>query len=100
MNNIDILLKQNSEDIINKLKASDIDVCLCAEFDDSAWIHYSTLTNSIHGIGYPNECYPNATPEEMCNYYLRESTSSIIECSNVDEFIKEIKKYQENEMYT
>ena len=99
-NKIDILLKQNSRDIIDKLKASDIDVCICAKFDDSIWIHYSILTNSIHVIGYPNEDYPNDTPEEICNHYLEESTSNIIECKDIDEFINEIKKYQSNEMYT
>ena len=100
MNKINILLKQNNKVIIDKLKASDIRVCICAEFNESVWIHYSTLTNSVHGIGYPIECYPDATPDEMCKYYLGESTCDIIECKDIDEFINQIKKYQENEMHT
>ena len=92
-----ILLRQNSQEISDEIKASGIDVCICANFVDSVWLYYYTTVGSVHGIGYT---YDDMTIEQtlaFIEYEWKQYDTKVIECKDVKEFINEIKKSRYNE---
>ena len=92
-----ILLRQNSKEIINAIKDSGIDVCICANFVDSVWLYYYPTVGSVHGIGYP---YDDMTSEQtlaLIEYEWKQYDTKVIEGKDVQENIKERKKSMNNE---
>ena len=92
-----ILLRQNIQEIRDAIKASGIDVCICANFVDSVWLYYYPTVGSVHGIGYP---YDDMTSEQtlaFIEYEWKQYDTKVIECKDVQEFINEIKKSRYNE---
>ena len=89
MVNKTFILKQNSEEIRQKIKDAGIRVCICASFKDSCWLDYSTVVaNGVHGIGYF---------EEELARFLAECKKPIF-CKDVDEFIRLIKKFEDGKV--
>lgn len=85
------ILKENSEEIRQKIKDARILLCVCAEFVDSDWIYYNTLaSNGVHGNGYP---YKGMTKEETRAIFLYGVRNSVF-CNDVDEFIRRIKEFE------
>lgn len=89
MENKTFILKENSEEIRQKIKDAGISLCVCAEFVDSDWLDYSTslYEKSVHGNGYPFE---GMTKEASRALFLQEVKNPIY-CKDVDEFIEKIK---------
>jgi hypothetical protein len=92
-----ILLRQNSQEIRDAIKASGIDVCICANFVDSIWLDYCTTIGSVHGIGYPYEDMTSEQTLAFIEYEWKQYNTKVIECKDVQEFINEIKKSRDNE---
>ena len=92
-----ILLRQNSQEIRDAIKASGIDVCVCAYFADSVWLNYYPTVGSVHGIGYPYEGMTNEQTLSFIEYEWGQYNTKVIECKDVQEFINEIKKSRDNE---
>lgn len=92
-----LILKENSEDIRQTLKNNNIKVCRCASFPNALWLDYnSSVTNLVHGVGYCDETCP-ATPEQVLECFIKECEEPHF-CNNIQEFINEIKK-QQNETF-
>ena len=92
-----ILLRQNSQEIRDAIKASGIDVCICANFVDSVWLDYNQTVGSVHGIGYPYEGMTSEQTISFIEYEWKQYNTKVIECKDVQEFINEIKKSRDNE---
>lgn len=86
-----LVLKENSEEIRNKIRDAGIDVCWCACHVDADWLDFGVnIQNGVHGNGY---AYEGMTKEQTRAVFLDED-EPILWCKDVDEFIKEIKKSQ------
>lgn len=92
-----ILLRQNSQEIRDAIKASGIDVCICANFIDSVWLDYYPTFGSVHGIGCPYEGMTSEQTLSFIEYEWKQYDTKVIECKDVQEFINEIKKSRDNE---
>lgn len=92
-----ILLRQNSQEIRDAIKASGIDVCICANFVDSVWLYYYPTVGSVHGIGYPYEDMTSEQTLALIEYEWKQYDTKVIECKDVQEIINEIKKLRDNE---
>ena len=92
-----ILLRQNSQEISDAIKASGIDVCICANFVDSVWLYYYPTVGSVHGIGYHYEDMTSEQTLAFIEYEWKQYDTKVIECNDVQEFINEIKKSMDNE---
>jgi len=91
----DFILKENTEEIREKIKAAGIHVCGCAWFKDACWLWYSPeLLRSVHGVRY----FADDDKEKNQEEYLKKSFLSILQnpiiCDNVEEFIARIKQSQ------
>lgn len=94
MQSKDFILKENTEEIREKIKAAGIHVCGCAWFKDACWLHYSTaVANGVHGVGYFDDIDNVKSQEEELARYMREVRNPIF-CTDVDEFIARIKQSQ------
>lgn len=92
MQSKDFILKENTEEIRQKIKAAGIHVCGCAWFKDACWLHYSTaVANGVHGVGYFDGIDNVKSQEEELARYMREVRNPVI-CDNVEEFIANIKQ--------
>ena len=87
-----IILRQNSQEIRDAIKASGIDVCICANFVDSVWLDYYPTVGSVHGSGYPYEGMTSEQTLAFIEYEWKQYNTKVIECKDVQEFINEIKK--------
>jgi hypothetical protein len=87
-----ILLRQNSQEIRDAIKASGIDVCICANFVDSVWLDYYPTIGSVHGIGYPYEGMTSEQTLSFIEYEWGQYDTKVIECKDVQEFIDKILK--------
>lgn len=87
-----ILLRQNSQEIRDAIKASGIDVCICANFVDSVWLDYYPTVGSVHGIGYPYEGMTSEQTISFIEYEWKQYDTKVIECKDVQEFIDKIFK--------
>ena len=88
-----LILKNNNEEIRQALKSNNIKVCICAAFENALWLDYNdSVTNLVHGVGYSDETCP-ATPEQVLECFIKECESPHF-CNNIQEFVKEIKKQQ------
>ena len=91
MNYNTLILKENSEEIRQKIKDAGIDVCWCASHIDADWLDFCVnIQNGVHGNGY---AYEGMTKEQTRAMFLDED-EPILYCKDVDEFISEIKKSQ------
>ena len=94
MQHKDFILKENTEEIREKIKAAGIHVCGCAWFKDARWLHYSTeLIKSVHGVGYYGDEAGTKSQEEELKSFLSEVQNPIF-CADVDEFIGKIKEFE------
>lgn len=94
MENKTFVLKDNSEEIRQKIISAGIDVCICASFVDSCWLDYSTVVhNGVHGLGYYSEEVGTYSQEEAIALFLSEC-ENLVECKDVDEFISLIKDFE------
>ena len=78
-----ILLRQNSQEIRDAIKASCIDVCICANFVDSVWLYYYPTVGSVHGIGYPYEDMTSEQTLAFIEYEWKQYDTNVIECNDV-----------------
>lgn len=94
MQSKDFILKENTEEIREKIKAAGIHVCGCAWFKDACWLHYSTeLIKSVHGVGYFIEKdQVNGQKEELKSFLSK--VQNPIFCVDVGDFIAHIKQSQ------
>lgn len=85
-----LVLKENSEEIRQKIRDAGIDVCWCASHVDADWLDFcGKIPNGVHGNGY---AYEGMTKEQTRELFLYEDKPIL--CKDVDEFISEIKKSQ------
>lgn len=83
-----LILRENSEEIRQKIKDAGIDVCLCASFKNAVWLTYG-YTDSVHGVGYyGSENGTRSVMEEICSFILDCKQPHF--CKDVDEFIADI----------
>lgn len=87
-----ILLRQNSKEIRDAIRASGIDVCACAEFAGSVWLDYHPTVGNVHGIGYPYEGMTSEQTIAFVEYEWKKYNMKVVECKDVQEFINEIFK--------
>lgn len=93
-----LILKENSEDIREKIKIVGISVCKCAEFKDSIWLAaYPSMPYpfTVHGLGYEVPFGCSKSPEERIQIILKlakEQGREPIYAEDVDDFIKMILK--------
>ena len=87
-----LILKENTEEIRDKIKQARIDICKCAEFKNSAWLEFMDI-NGVHGLGYSDETDGNLTVEQVLARFQAE-IKNIVYCKDVDEFITKIKDYE------
>ena len=78
-------------EIRDKIKASGIEVCHCAEFKDSVWLDYSGV-NGVHGVGYYDEEVGTKSVQEELDRFAAEN-KDIVYCKDVNEFITKTKNY-------
>ena len=87
------VLKQNSAEIRKKIEDEGIPVCICASFEESCWLDFSTrVNNGVHGVGYWGEDVDTHSQEEALARFTIEA-SNLVVCDSVEEFIKNIKEY-------
>lgn len=92
-----LILKSNSKETRRTLRKNHIKVCKCAAFPDALWLDYNdSVTNLVHGVGYCDETCP-ATPEQVILQFIKECEEPHF-CNNIQDFINEIKKQQNNEL--
>ena len=97
MQHKDFILKENTEEIREKIKAAGIHVCGCAWFKDACWLHYSTaVANGVHGVGYFDDDDKVKSQEEELKSFLSEVQNPIF-CADVDDFIAHIKQSQDEQ---
>lgn len=84
-----LVLKNNSPEIIDKIKTSGIMVCKCAEFKNSVWLDYSGI-NGVHGVGYYDEEVGTKSVQDELDRFVAEN-KDIVYCKNVKQFINKIK---------
>lgn len=85
------VLKENSEAIREKIRDAGIRVCVCASFNGTIWLDYSTVvSNGVHGLGYGDE---TMSGEAYLSLFMRE-TKNVIVCKDVDEFIARILEFE------
>lgn len=87
-----ILLKENSEEVRQKILDAGVGVCVCASFEDACWLdfHTSIMSRKVHGVGYYGEEVGTKTQEEECERFLAEARDLYV-CKDVDEFIILVK---------
>ena len=86
-----LVLKENSEEIRQKIRDAGIDMCWCACHVDADWLDFDLDSpNGVHGNGY---AYEGMTKEQTRAMFLDED-EPILYCKDVDEFINEIQKSQ------
>ena len=87
-----IILKENSEEIRERIKEAGIKVCVCARFKDACWLDYNpSITDSVHGVGTYGEEVETYSQEEECARFLSECIEPVF-CEGVDDFIERIKQ--------
>ena len=88
---MEIILKQNTPEIIEKIKQAGIDVCRCTSFTNAVWLEYMGI-NGVHGVGYSDETEPMSVDEAL-KLFLTDCKNPIF-CKDVEEFINKIKNYE------
>ena len=85
------ILKENSEEIRNKIKEAGIELCGCTEFKDACWLDYTpSVSESVHGVGYYDDGELGInSQEEMLDYFVEDCRFPVW-CKDVDEFIDKI----------
>lgn len=87
-------LRDNSPEILQKIRDAGINTCICCEFKNANWLNYYTFVEEVHGI-YPDEEreWSNLnTWEGYKEYFLSELKPDSIDCgTDVELFIKLIK---------
>lgn len=87
------VLRENSEEIRNKILAADISVCLCASSKDSCWLNYNTnVGNGVHGKGCYGGDSGTSSQKEALLMFVGEC-KDIYYCKDVDEFINKINEF-------
>lgn len=95
MENKTFILRDNSEEIRQKIRSAGISVCICAEFVDACWLDYSTrVKNGVHGVGYWSEYVGVKSQKAALDLFLCELKNPVW-CSSVDEFIELIKDFED-----
>ncbi len=72
-------LRANNKKILDKLKELGYHICPCCYFDRAVWLDICIPTQSIHGVGYPDECY-NLSLEDELKRFLSEREENDIDC--------------------
>lgn len=72
-------LRANNPEILVKLKELGYVICPCCYFDRAVWLNICIPTQSIHGVGYPDECY-NLSLEKELERSLSERRDDEIDC--------------------
>lgn len=89
-----LILKNNSEDIISKLTEAGIRCCACCMYN-APWLDFNiSVTNLVHGVGYPDEA-EGTTSEQELKRFVAECKEPYY-CKDIDEFIAKIKKQQKS----
>lgn len=87
-----LILKDNGEDIVSKLKEAGINCCTCCTYP-APWLDFNFgVTNLVHGVGYPDED-EGTTSEQELERFVAECKDPYY-CKDIEEFIAEIKKQQ------
>ena len=87
-----LILKDNSKDIISKLKEAGINCCVCCTFN-APWLDFNFgVTNLVHGVGYHDED-EGTTSEQELERFVAECKDPYY-CKDVEEFITKIKEQQ------
>lgn len=72
-------IRKNTPELRLKLRKLGYNMCPCALFEDSVWLHISFLTSepTFHGIGYVDEEYTGRkTIQEELDFFLYENSKS------------------------
>lgn len=89
-----LILKDNNDDIISKLKEAEINCCSCCTFP-APWLDFNFgVTNLVHGVGYPDED-EGTTSEQELERFVAECKDPYY-CKDVEEFITKIKEQQKH----
>ena len=88
------ILRDNNEEIRQKILDSGIGVCVCASFEDACWLDFHTSIHGkeVHGVGYYGE--ETNTQEEELKRFVNECKDPYY-CVDVDELIERIKEYEQ-----
>jgi hypothetical protein len=85
-----IILKQNSEEIRERVEDAGIELCICTTFKDACWLDYHVgLTTSVHGVGYYGDDMGTDSQEEELARFLTEVKDPYY-CKDVEEFVQKI----------
>lgn len=89
---MEIILKENSEEIRQKLIDAGLDVCACAYFKNSCWLDcHPGISDRIHGVGYfDGDELGIKSQEDELKRYVSELRQPVW-CKDVDEFIDRVK---------
>lgn len=72
-------LRANTPKIRARLRKLGYAICPCCYFDRAVWLDICIPTQSIHGVGYPDECY-NLSLEDELKRFLSEREENEIDC--------------------
>ena len=75
-------IKNNTEQLRNKLSDLGWKICLCCGFKESMWLRTLPQNSSIHGIGYYDEA---SSVEEELNRFLNSKEENCIDCGTNEE---------------
>lgn len=64
-------LRANNKKILDKLKELGYHICPCCYFYRAVWLDICIPTQSIHGVGYPDECYNLSLEDELKRFFIR-----------------------------
>lgn len=88
------ILKDNSPEIRQRIRDAGISVCICASFDTSRWLNYSTrVANGVHGVGGSDDF--NESVDAVIARFVFECNNPIY-CEDVDDFIRHIREFEAN----
>lgn len=84
-----VVLKTVSPQILDKLRESGLTVCICCEFEGTAWLVFRPgLPFDVHGEGYDFEELGLVGTEANLRYFEK-VTPNYIDCgTDIDKFIK------------
>lgn len=85
------ILKDNSPEIRKRIRDAGINVCICASFDSSRWLDYSTrVANGVHGVGGSDD-FTESVDAVIARFVFE--CNNPVYCKDVDDFINKIKSF-------
>lgn len=72
-------LRNNNQEILDKLKDLGYHICICCNFKDAVWLSTLPVNGTVHGIGYSDEIRLLPVEQEL-ELFLCQKSDDEIDC--------------------